>query len=119
MGWPYLRGSQHGKSKFTEAQVIAVIEAYIRMCPNGERVYGAIAKLAEQTPWMSRQNVQFICQGKAWPHITQPRLKAAGLLDPRWEFADCDPIYQKSSDFWRNMNQLARQRRLEAKNEQD
>jgi hypothetical protein len=117
MGWPHLRGSQHGRSKFTEEQIIYVIEEYIKLCPNGRREYGAMAKLAEQITWMSRQNIQFICQGKAWPHVTQPRLKAVGLLDPRWEFADCDPIYQKSSPFWENMNRMARLRRQQGREE--
>lgn len=119
MSWPYLRGAQHGRSKFTEDQIIFIVEEYIRRCPPGVRKSGVVADMSREYTWMSRQNMQFICQGKAWPHITQPRLKAAGLLDPKYDFPDCDPIYQKSSDFWRNMNQLARQRRMEAKHAED
>lgn len=114
MGWPFLRGERHGKSKFTEEQVKFIVKEYIRLCPPGHRKKGVVAEIAKDNTWISRQNIQFICQGKAWPHITQPLLKAAGLLDPRWEFADCDPIYQKSSPFWENMNQMAKERRENA-----
>ena len=111
MSWPYLRGERHGKSKFTADQVKHIVESYIQVCGDRGRWRGAVKVVADANPWMSPQNVNFICIGKAWPHITQPLLKRAGLLEAKYEFSDCDPVYQKSSPFWENMNQLAKQRR--------
>lgn len=119
MSWPYLRGERHGKSKFTQEQVTKIVLDFIEVCRGRGRHRGAVKAVADANPWMSPQNVNFICIGKAWPHVTQPLLKAAGLLDAKYEFADCDPIYQKSSPFWENMNQLARERRLASRNEQE
>ena len=115
MSWPYLRGEQHGKSKFTREQVEHIVKQYIEVCGTRGRWRGAVKEVALANPWMSPQNINFICIGKAWPHVTQPLLKQAGLLEAKYEFVDCDPVYQKSSPFWENMNQLAKQRREEAR----
>lgn len=119
MTWPYLRGEQHGKAKFTEAQIKSIVEQYIALCPNGVRVRGALTELALKNPWMSRQNIQFICQGKLWPHITQPLLDSAGLLLDKYRLPDCEDIYQRSSPFWETMNTMARQRRLQEREDSD
>ena len=117
MSWPYIRGERHGKSKFTQEQITSIIDEYIALCQENGKIRGCQKTVQQNNPWMSRQNIGFICQGKLWPHITQPRLKAAGLLNPKYEFADCDPIYQRTSPFWLQMNERARERRLESMNE--
>jgi hypothetical protein len=111
MSWPYRRGELHGKSKFTVDQVKKIVTDFISINPNGIRRRGSVKEVSEMNPWMSTQNIGFICLGKAWPHITQPLLKQAGLLDPKYEIADCDELFHGTSPFWENMNRQAKIRR--------
>lgn len=117
MSWPYRRGELHGKSKYTADQVKKIVTDFIALNPDGVRKRGTLKIVSEMNPWMSQQNIGFICLGKAWPHVTQPLLKAAGLLDPKNEISGCDERFHGTSPFWENMNKMARARRLEARNE--
>jgi hypothetical protein len=118
MSWPYRRGELHGKSKYTIEQVKKIVTDYIALNPDGIRQRGTQKKVSEMNPWMSHQNIGFICLGKAWPHVTQPLLKKAGLLDPKYEIPGCDERFHGTSPFWENKNKQAKARREATRHEQ-
>ncbi len=118
MSWPYRRGELHGKSKFTAEQVKKIVTDFIALNPDGVRKLGTLKKVSDMNPWMSHQNIGFICLGKAWPHVTQPLLKQAGLLDPKYEIPGCDERFHGTSPFWENMNKQAKARREATRHEQ-